>query len=144
MSVPVPSLDHFVGRRVEKLTEAKDYYKIHMEGGVIIYSTRKLPDGLKDKMLVAVTLGETDTVAVFEDIRVELHPTKYLIETPEFKPLNPQMPPELQDVPEDPSSERITEGPESDPERSVLGQTVADGVDLFDSGEGVTKDSENA
>jgi len=119
-----PSLDHFIGREVVSTRTTQDSHKIILEGDVVIISTRALPEGLKGKKLTQVILSEDEARAVFFDTTVSLHPTNYMIETPDLKAYHPALPEELErgsedDVP-DPSKDRIFDGPENDPERSVL------------------------
>jgi len=131
--MPRPVLSHFIGRKVERTAETKEGHKISLEGDVAIYSSRKLPDGLTGKTLMNVILSSGDTILLFAESaqedgrpiirneqRVELNPTKYKIETEEFKPFNPQRAVELESgaeiLPDDPSPERIFEGPPRGPE----------------------------
>jgi len=112
-----PQLDYFIGRVVERTSKTKDSHKIYLEHGVVIHSTRQLPDGLKGKKLQTIIYGETDTTLVFDGgIKVDLHPTNYMLETTDFKPFNPQTPEELehlrsQETPPDPSEERVNDDP---------------------------------
>src|ERR1041385_6043035 len=53
-----PQLDYFIGRVVERTSKTKDSHKIYLEHGVVIHSTRQLPDGLKGKKLQTIIYGE--------------------------------------------------------------------------------------
>jgi hypothetical protein len=148
--MPRPVLSHFIGRKVERTAETKDGHKISLQGDAAIYSSRKLPDGLTGKTLMNVILSSEDTTLVFalsatengvpiikDEVKVELNPNKYLIETEEYKPFNPQRAEELQSgaeiAPDDPSPERIFEGPPRGPEtgaepipEELLGQVASE------------------
>jgi hypothetical protein len=139
-----PQLDHFLEREVEKTSETKDGYKIYLEGGVVIHSTRQLPDGLKGQKLTTVLFSEDETTMVFDGgSRVSLHPTNYMMETDEYKPMHPQTPEELDPsesgVPEDPSAERIKDGPEapeSDSDETDEAEAAQALREAHDAGEG--------
>lgn len=137
-----PSLDHFIGRTVKATKKDDKNYKIILDGGAIIYSTRKLPDELKGKVMTQVIMSDDEVRAVFFDETVSLHPTNYMISTPDLEPFHPGLPEELEredDVP-DPSADRIFDGPENDPERSVLDMRDADLLDQQRAKEGSDED----
>lgn len=131
----IPDLAYFIGRPFKELVKG-DYkghnvtrWEIHLDGTGII--ANKDPHvALPDEDLLAGTsfvrpiFSELDTRLQFGvkdavSYEIILTPTKYTISDPTFLmeegEIYPQAPPEMQ-TPEDPSEERVAEGPDEQEE----------------------------
>jgi len=127
-----PVLSHFIGRKVEKV-EPGDKIQLEGDANILAEDNSDFTDDLVGKILTNVILSSGDTVLLFamptvvngqntleDEQRVIVDPLKYQIETEEYKPFNPTRAQELESgaeiAPDDPSPERIFEGPPRGPE----------------------------
>jgi hypothetical protein len=144
MNEPRSSLDHYIGRKVESVSDDS----FTLEGGIVVCNKddgREFSgDDILGKVLLFVALSEMETrlqfgqsvlkpdnvVSIVGESWIELTPTKYTIAGMEgqTKEFYPQMPEELEDVlPPDPSSERIADGPQNAQEGAEDAQGDEDG-----------------
>jgi hypothetical protein len=120
------SLDYYIGRKVEKVHEAKSGgWALELAGGITIHALNDLyepPDeSIVGQALTTVTMSPTETVMVFGDtenpyrVKVNLQPTEYAITDERYgdKAVRPQSFERDLSVPEEPT-ERVAEGPSED------------------------------
>jgi hypothetical protein len=124
-----PRLDHYIARPVTQVVEygEEDWeWGVELVGDVVIKNHDKRrtakPDGLVDLPLMMVTFGELDTEMHFgvgdgdNTTKVTLTPTQYSISDGHRdtgdEPYYPQVDPENIGLPDDPSADRVAEGPE--------------------------------
>lgn len=131
-----PKLDYYVGRPVESIESESGWdWAIRFSGDVLVRNTDKRrtaapSDELVGQLYFTAILGETDTRLQFGhydadqqpvvDSEVVLTPTQYTITDERFEggPHFPQsLDAEEQDLlPDDPSVERVVDGPETPPD----------------------------
>jgi len=125
----VSSIEHFVGRPFKEISQGEDKWDwgIVLEGDAVIRNKNKKrtkapsAEELEGKVLANVILSEMDTRLMFTDEggareEIVLTPTDYTVGTPQTGEYYPQRPVELQELPPDPSEERVADGPEEQEE----------------------------
>lgn len=125
-----PSLDYYIGRPVEAVETGEEGawdWAILFPGDVRVHNTdqdkTEIPEDVEGKIFLSTAMGELDTRMMFGhyedgepviDTTVELSPLEYTISDERFEG-GPHYPQRLEEeeeaLPEDPSPDRVAEGP---------------------------------
>lgn len=129
-------LDYLVGRAVEHTEEDEDGWSVVLEGGAQIVNENpgyELPDGLAGLWLTRVTLSQDVTHVYFGDkdapmkVQMRLAPTEYAVIDDDGSRHYPQrIEIVTSDLPEDPSPDRVVDGPSEEWIAAQQSSAVAD------------------